>query len=81
MLTSAPRFSGVTVQRVTPPSKKPERWPFLSRIVQIGVLSNLPGWACSEFWAIYHGRLTVAYPRPLVPQVTWDQRSVGANLS
>jgi hypothetical protein len=27
------------------------------------------GWACSEFWAIYQGRLTVAYSRPLVTAV------------
>jgi hypothetical protein len=27
------------------------------------------GWACSEFWAIYQSRLTVAYPRPLVTAV------------
>jgi hypothetical protein len=54
--------------------KKPSTRTFLLRIPQIGVLSNLPGWACSEFWAIYHGRLTVAYPRPLVLAVPLEQR-------
>lgn len=46
-------------------------WPraesFLFRIVQDGVLSNVTGWACSEFWAIYRARLTVAYPNPPYP--------------
>jgi hypothetical protein len=37
---------------------------FLFRTTRSGVLSNVTGWACSEFWAIYQARLTVAYPNP-----------------
>lgn len=49
-------------------------WPsaesFLLRTVRGGVLSNVTGWACSEFWAIYQARLTVAYPNPPHPHLS-----------